>query len=970
MNRSIYSYYILISLCVIICQLPCYSLSVESDLTVESDLSSLVEYWNTKDANPDSTFISEILESHINYVLSNKNGDDLFLSISNHFYEEAMYEEGLRYFELFNLNSLEPTVLKGQIYYHLGRFYNALNDKNKTVESLDNALDLVCDSPYLYRINSEFLQLYAETSEFSLAKEFGLLALKLCDQYHATDEELYRIHELMTIIYSGQKDYEKMDYHIEKIKYYSHQINTSKYFQKEKLTLAGYFLTTGRSDKGRDQLDQLKSVEALSNALIHKYHYLQGLSYMWSQNYTESIKAFKQALNVTKGVRPHRIAMTHSWLANCYDLCINSSNTISEKYNALELYHDSPDKFNLYLHGNYLYLGSIYKFMGDLQKSLDNYQKSKVYAKDNLAEKISINRRIILLYGELLKDEYSKDNLNDLFTIMNETHHYIIEWNFNRHYIDNDMYRDTPIKNFYKYSLEVLHELYQYTNHSLIAARIINYTNSLQSIIYANNKAKFDPYLEGLGKDKLNGYEKLIKKKIYKIKTKIKQNIDTNFDIESNIHYLDSLDILKEEYKQIVISKSPYAKEVLNSWSISNAFIKDVQRNLKTDEVLISYSSSNRYIFSTVISKDNVSFFSKDLTPEVLKYFEDYKLQISHDPLINFVCYEESRLKYNKVAYALYQLLIKDEIESLVGQPKHLIIIPDNLVQSLPFNALLTEIPKEKTSFKDYPYLIDKYSIAYDFSLQSFMQHKNKKRKEREYSYVGISPNYEVTSSKSEINVLAKDDSSNFDHFVTRGGVVNLPGAKKSVLDISSQLENAISLIDSSGTKKKLNFYLEKTDIIHLAMHAVIDPENPEFSQFIFSESDETLNLHAYELFDMNLDTELAMLSACDTGKGEPQSGKSLQSISQAFSFAGAASLTTSFYKIPDSHTALIDNYFITQVNNGVRLDEALRLSNLDYLEKSSEIYAHPFYWAGIALSGKTEPLKGKSKSFFARIFM
>jgi len=39
-------------------------------------------------------------------------------------------------------------------------------------------------------------------------------------------------------------------------------------------------------------------------------------------------------------------------------------------------------------------------------------------------------------------------------------------------------------------------------------------------------------------------------------------------------------------------------------------------------------------------------------------------------------------------------------------------------------------------------------------------------------------------------------------------------------------------------------------------------------------------------------------------------------------------------------------------------LDEALRQSNLTYLKQSSEKYAHPFYWAGIAMSGKTEPLK------------
>jgi len=120
-------------------------------------------------------------------------------------------------------------------------------------------------------------------------------------------------------------------------------------------------------------------------------------------------------------------------------------------------------------------------------------------------------------------------------------------------------------------------------------------------------------------------------------------------------------------------------------------------------------------------------------------------------------------------------------------------------------------------------------------------------------------------------------------------------------------------------------------------------------------------NLFAYEIFDLEVDAEIAMLSACDTGRGEAQSGKSIQSISQAFSFAGSSSLTMSYYKIPDDQTASIDNYFIENIRKGNRLDESLRLSNLKYLKKSSEKYAHPFYWAGIVLAGKAEPLKQKS---------
>lgn len=965
MDKHIYS-------CLLLCfQITILASSIHVEATIEADIDKIVWFFNAENENDHAEAITKIIDTHLKVHKNTTRERDLFLSISDYFYDEALYKEAVKYFELINSSLSEEDVFKGEIYYHVGRFYNALNRKNKAEKSFFKSLDIICDSPYLYRVNAELLDLYSKIQKFDEAENYGLKALKLSDHYAASDIDLFRIHRLMMTICIDERDYDKADYHMHKIYYYANNIDQPEFIFSAKLEQISNYMSTSRFDKGVKLIEQLELNDDLPDGIIHNYYYLKGLTSYSSGDYDKAIIFFKLGLTFTHGVKSHGLAMTHSWLGNSYVEVCEFEAGIHEKKKTIELYLKSPDMFSRYVMYIYRGIGNYYRHLGDIQKSLDNYTYAKKLITDNPITRISINRNFILSYGELLKDEFIPSNLDSLFSIMNKTHDDILEWNFNRHYVYNDRYRESPIRSFYDASLEVLYFLYKYTHDPLIANRIVNYSSSLQSIVYHNNKIKFDPFLGGSVSSEVINNEKAIKDKILKLKKESEKKIVFNKKDDSSINFLDSIEMLKEEYKQYMITQIPYAKEVLNRWEMSRTLINDVQNNLREEEALISYYCSdnhisNKHLYTTVISKNNISFFSKKITLEILENIKRFIQSVSQPIHFDYICYEESKIEYNIAANELYHFLLKDELESLSTKPKHLIVLADNLVKSLPFNSLLTEQSGTEDSFKDFQYLINNCSIAYDYSLQSFLRHKKKKRRTRQNFYVGFSPEY--AESPTEIAYNQDSVQSTLDYFALRGGVVNLPNAKQGVIDISTQFESGIAHISMNASKALFKKNLGTSDIIHFAGHAVIDNDNPEYSQFLFSGTNEDLNLHAHELFDLRMDTELAMLSACDTGKGDVQSGKSLQSISQAFSFAGASSLTMSFYKIPDAQTALIDKYFIQNVQKGIRLDEALQQSNLKYLEQSSEKYAHPFYWAGIALSGKTEPLK--KRSFWSKIFI
>jgi CHAT domain-containing protein len=164
----------------------------------------------------------------------------------------------------------------------------------------------------------------------------------------------------------------------------------------------------------------------------------------------------------------------------------------------------------------------------------------------------------------------------------------------------------------------------------------------------------------------------------------------------------------------------------------------------------------------------------------------------------------------------------------------------------------------------------------------------------------------------------------------------------------------------SEGTFKALE---GSAQILHLAMHALVDEENPLRSKLIFSQSADTTDdgfLHAYELYNLRLNAELAVLSACNTGFGPLSEGEGVTSLSRAFSYAGCKSIVMSLWPAQDKSTLDIMSLFYKGLSEGLSKDQALRQAKLQYLANADDLFASPFFWANFVVSGSTQPLTQK----------
>jgi CHAT domain-containing protein len=145
--------------------------------------------------------------------------------------------------------------------------------------------------------------------------------------------------------------------------------------------------------------------------------------------------------------------------------------------------------------------------------------------------------------------------------------------------------------------------------------------------------------------------------------------------------------------------------------------------------------------------------------------------------------------------------------------------------------------------------------------------------------------------------------------------------------------------------------------IVHFATHGLLDDQHPELSGLVLSLVDENGRprdgfLRLNDIYNLRLNPDLVVLSACQTGLGKEVRGEGLIGLTRGFMYAGARSVAASLWKVDDVATReLMMRFYGKMFKSGLRPAAALRAAQLEML-KSSEWRA-PYYWAGFVLQGE-----------------
>lgn len=178
-----------------------------------------------------------------------------------------------------------------------------------------------------------------------------------------------------------------------------------------------------------------------------------------------------------------------------------------------------------------------------------------------------------------------------------------------------------------------------------------------------------------------------------------------------------------------------------------------------------------------------------------------------------------------------------------------------------------------------------------------------------------------------------------------------LPGAELEAQAIA-QLFQTTPLIGDAATEPAAIAAMNNARIIHLATHGLLEPDLTYSSSLAFAptpDSDGFLTLR--EINNLELNAELAILSACDTGRGWLGSGDGVIGLSRSFIGAGAASVVVSLWAIPDQPTATLMTEFYRQFNGGMDGAQALRQAML----LTRDRYGDPGAWAAFTITGAVD---------------
>ncbi len=415
-------------------------------------------------------------------------------------------------------------------------------------------------------------------------------------------------------------------------------------------------------------------------------------------------------------------------------------------------------------------------------------------------------------------------------------------------------------------------------------------------------------------------------------------------DSESTQLSIDSKTFdLQQEYDHLIdLFEKQYPNYYRLKYKRQFVSIPDIQQQLLGErQALVEYFAGDSSIYLFVIRKDGFVAQRIPSSTSLYTQVEQFRNLIDHTP---FSSYQEmgGDNELANISHQLYQKLLEPVVSNL---PKELIIVPDGILGYLPFEALLSSLPEQSFRYRSHPYLLHQYQINYISSatlLEELMEpHKGNASK----GLLAIAPYFSM--EKSEKLASRSDALTHLKY--------NVPEAKKVKQFIGGELLTGERATVQSFIQKAADFRL-----LHLATHAKTNDKSGDYSFLAFSKSSDTMmdvRLYASDIYNLELNAEMVVLSACETGVGELVRGEGFISLARAFTYAGAQSLITTLWSVNDNKTSELIPLFYKNIKLGKRKGEALRQAKLTYLKKQKDRAAHPFYWAAFVPYGNMDAI-------------
>jgi CHAT domain-containing protein/uncharacterized protein YqgQ len=399
--------------------------------------------------------------------------------------------------------------------------------------------------------------------------------------------------------------------------------------------------------------------------------------------------------------------------------------------------------------------------------------------------------------------------------------------------------------------------------------------------------------------------------------------------------------------KLTLIEKYPGLASYLNMEKWPS--LTDIQNSLSNDENLISYYSTKTDLYAFLINN---------------KVFKPIKLSISKEELTEMVnnispyfennitntnaFYNQDLFSFNAAAsYKLFEKIVLPLLQSIPKDQK-IIISPCTELISFPFEFLVTNYRDTESpyTYGNKKYLLNDYDISYSPSATAFFQQqKSSLRNDGKVLLVG-NPSINTESSEFAERRGLLEDSPGIPRNLA---LLPLKYSGEEVSNIGEIITANTILLDKNATETNFKQNASLSRIIHLSTHSFLYNKQPLifFSNTYDAENDGFLE--ASEIVQLKLNSDLVVLSSCNSGLGSVDESEGILGLTKAFFEAGSKSVVVSLWDVNDRYTSKLMTLFYEKLSMGYDKSKALRLAKIEFIQKYSP---DPYYWAAFVLSG------------------
>jgi CHAT domain-containing protein/Tfp pilus assembly protein PilF len=428
-----------------------------------------------------------------------------------------------------------------------------------------------------------------------------------------------------------------------------------------------------------------------------------------------------------------------------------------------------------------------------------------------------------------------------------------------------------------------------------------------------------------------------------------KRLMQTGVNEDERLDLQQRLSLAEQEFERLKVEvklRKPHAAPLSYPSPIS---IEEAQGMLDDRTAMVAYVVTAGNVFAFVITTD--TFYAERLPVPA------HVMRARVQNYVDLIVREDGG--WREVSRRLYDDLVAPIRKLLPAGVSRLVLVPDDALHYLAFETLVggADLQRE-TGQTPSRYLLEDFAISYAPSATVLAE----LTESASASQIGERANIAVFADPAVAPMLLAANAS-----ATGGTVARSLYAEEGlqVTRIPFSAAEARAIEQYAGSRGKIytgaeasesRFKADQLDrfrVLHFATHGLISQHVPARSALVLAPGvDEDGFLQVREIYELKLESDLVVLSACQTARGQLV-GDGVRGLAQAFLHAGAKSVVASLWDVNDERTASFMDSFYRHLAEGKSKAEALRAAKLEHLRQRST--SSPRLWAAFILIGEAQ---------------